>query len=230
MLYIDRLNLIKSMIIAKEDDDTMFYVGGYNVGGVRIGNMNYGGMNIGGISLNDEHEFEREEVSEFILEEIENLKKGQAMRIEEKRDNLQNAKRNKEESESELTETPKYRLIKRNQIKKELKHNIVEFERAQLLVDMQSINSKHITLLDQIAQILTEQQNGKNKYKRKDIKKYINYAIYRIEQQEKANVNEDELAQHSFFQKIRVTGDKINEGYYGETAKRVIRDWSLSDR
>ncbi len=79
------------------------------------------------------------------------------MRIEEKRDNLQNAKRNKEESESELTETPKYRLIKRNQIKKELKHNIVEFERAQLLVNMQSINSKHITLLDQIAQILTEQ-------------------------------------------------------------------------
>lgn len=230
MLYIDRLNLIKSMIIAKEDDDTMFYVGGYNVGGVRIGNMNYGGMNIGGISLNDEHEFEREEVSKFILEEIENLKKGQAMRIEEKRDNLQNAKRNKEESESELTETPKYRLIKRNQIKKELKHNIVEFERAQLLVDMQSINSKHIALLDQIAQLLTEQQNGKNKYKRKDIKKYINYAIYRIEHHEKANVNEDELAQHSFFQKIRVTGDKINEGHYGETAKRVIQDWSLSDR
>lgn len=72
MLYIDRLKLIKSMIIAKEDDDTMFYVGGYNVGGVKIGNMNYGGMNIGGISLDDEHEFEREEVSEFILEEIEN--------------------------------------------------------------------------------------------------------------------------------------------------------------
>ena len=44
MLYIDRLNLIKSMIIAKEDDDTMFYVGGYNVGGVKIGNMNYGGI------------------------------------------------------------------------------------------------------------------------------------------------------------------------------------------
>lgn len=229
MLYIDRLKLIKSMITAKEDDDTMLYVGGYNVGGVKIGNMNYGGMNIGGISLDDEHEFEREEVSEFILEEIENLKKGQAMRIEEKRDNLQIAKRNKEKSELKLTETPKYRFIKRSQIKKKLKHNEIEFERAQLLVDMKSIDSKQIDLLNQIAQLLTEQQNGKNKYKRKDIKKYINYAIYRIEQQEKANVNEDELAQHSFFQKIRVTGGKINEGHYGESAKRVIQDWSLSD-
>lgn len=232
MLYIDRLKLIKSMITAKEDDDTMFYVGGYNVGGVKIGNMNYGGMNIGGISLDDghEHEFEREEVSEFILEEIENLKKGQAMRREEKLDNLQNAKRNKEKSELELTETPKYRLIKRSNIKKTLRHNKIEFERAQLLVDMKSINNKHIALLEQIAQLLTEQQKGNNKYKRKEIKKYINYAIYRIEQQEKANVNEDELAQHSFFKKIRVTGDKINEGHYGETAKRVIQDWSLSDR
>lgn len=71
MLYIDRLKLIKSMIIAK-DDDTMFYVDGYSVGGVKIGDMNYGGMKIGGISLDDEHEFEREEVSEFMLEEIEN--------------------------------------------------------------------------------------------------------------------------------------------------------------
>lgn len=230
MLYIDRLKLIKSMIIAKEDDDTMLYIGGYNVGGVKVGNMNYGGMNIGGISLDDEHEFEREEVSEFILEEIENLKKGQNMRREEKRDNLQNTKRNKEKSEAQLAETPKYRLIKRSQIKKKLKDNKIELERAQLLVDMQSIDSKHIALLEQIAQLLTEQQNGKNKYKRKEIKKYINYAIYRIEQQEKANVNEDELAQHSFFQKIRVTGDKINEGHYGETAKRVIQDWSLSDR
>lgn len=230
MLYIDRLKLIKSMIIAKEDDDTMLYIGGYNVGGVKVGNMNYGGMNIGGISLDDEHEFEREEVSEFILEEIENLKKGQNMRREEKRDNLQNTKRNKEKSEAQLAEIPKYRLIKRSQIKKKLKDNKIELERAQLLVDMQSIDSKHIALLEQIAQLLTEQQNGKNKYKRKEIKKYINYAIYRIEQQEKANVNEDELAQHSFFQKIRVTGDKINEGHYGETAKRVIQDWSLSDR
>ena len=95
---------------------------------------------------------------------------------------------------------------------------------------MPIINNKHIALLDQIAQLLTEQQNGKNRYKRKDIKKYINYAIYRIEQQEKTNVNEDELAQHSFFKKLSVTGDKINEGHYGETAKRVIQDWSLSDR
>lgn len=230
MLYIDRLKLIKSMIIAKEDDDDMFYVDGYNVGGVMIGNLNYGGKNIGGISLYDEHEFERKEVGEFILEEIENLKKGQTMSIGEKRNNLQNAKRNKEKSQLELTETPKYRLIKRNQIKKELKHNTIEFERAQLLVDMKIIDSKHINLLAQISQLLTEQQNGNNKYKRKDIKKYINYAIYHIEQQERASINEDELTQHSFFQKIRVTGDKINEGHYGESAKRIIQDWSLSGR
>lgn len=227
MLYIDRLKLIKSMIIAKEDDDTMFYVGGYNVGGVKIGNMNYGGINLSGIPLDngDEHEFEREEVSEFILEEVENLKKGQTMIIEEKVDNLQNAKRNKENSELELTQIPKLRIIKRSQLRKKLRHDKIEFERAQLLVDMKSIDDKHIALLEQIAQLLTEQQNGKNKYKRKDIKKYINYAIYRIEQNEKANVNEDELAQHSFFQKIRVTGGKINEGHYGESAKRVIQDW-----
>lgn len=227
MLYIDRLKLIKSMIIAKEDDDTMFYVGGYNVGGVKIGNMNYGGINLGGIPLDngDEHEFEREEVSEFILEEVENLKKGQTMIISEKVDNLQNAKRNKENSELELTQIPKLRIIKRSQLRKKLRHDKIEFERAQLLVDMKSIDDKHIALLEQIAQLLTEQQNGKNKYKRKDIKKYINYAIYRIEQNEKANVNEDELAQQSFFQKIRVTGGKINEGHYGESAKRVIQDW-----
>lgn len=227
MLYIDRLKLIKSMIIAKEDDDTMFYVGGYNVGGVKIGNMNYGGINLGGIPLDngDEHEFEREEVSEFILEEVENLKKGQTMIISEKVDNLQNAKRNKENSELELTQIPKLRIIKRSQLRKKLRHDKIEFERAQLLVDMKSIDDKHIALLEQIAQLLTEQQNGKNKYKRKDIKKYINYAIYRIEQNEKVNVNEDELAQHSFFQKIRVTGGKINEGHYGESAKRVIQDW-----
>ena len=116
MLYIDRLKLIKSMIIAKEDDDTMFYVGGYNVGGVKSGNMNYGGINLSGIPLDngDEHEFEREEVSEFILEEVENLKKGQTMIIEEKVDNLQNAKRNKENSELELTQIPKLRIIKRS--------------------------------------------------------------------------------------------------------------------
>lgn len=218
------------MIIAKDDDDAMLYVGGYNLGGVKIGNMNYGGMNIGGISLDDEHEFEREEVREFILQEIDNLKKGQSMSMEEKQNNLQNAKRSKEESEAELIATPKYRLIKRSQIKKDLEHRKIEFERAQLLVDMQSIDDKHIALLNQIAQLLIEQQNGKNKYKRKDIKKYINYAIYRIEQQEKSNVNEGELAQHSFFQKIRVTGDKINAGHYGETAKRVIQDWSLRDK
>lgn len=183
MLYIDRLKIIKSMIMAKEDDDPLLYVGGYNIGGVKLGNMNYGGMNFGGIPLDvgDEHEFERKEISEFILEEIENLKKGQNMSIEEKRENLQNAKRNKEKSKLELTETPKYRLI-----------------------------------------------NGKNQYKRKDIKKYINYAIYRIEQQERAIVNEDELEQNSFLQKLRVTSGKINNGHYGESAKRVIQDWSLT--
>lgn len=148
------------------------------------------------------------------------------MTIAEKKNNLQNAKRNKEKSELNLNQIPKFRIIKRSQIKKELKHNTIEFERAQLLIDMKSIENKHIELLNQISLLLTEQKNGKNKYKRKDIKKYINYAIYRIEQNEKVNINEDELAQHSFFQKIKVTGGKINEGHYGENAKRVIQDWA----
>lgn len=231
MLYIDRLKLIKSMLTAKEDDDPMLSVGGYTVGGVKIGNMNYGGINLGGIPLDvgDDYEFTREEICGFIREEIKNLIKGQDMEIEEKRNNLQSAKRKKEKSELEFSETPKYRFIKRNQIKKNLKHNNIKFKRAQLLVDMKSIDSKHIELLKQISKLLTEQQHGKNKYKRKDIKKYINYAIYRIEQQEKPNINENELEQHSFFDKIRVTGCKINEGHYGENAKRVIEDFSLDD-
>ena len=228
MLYLDRLKIIKSMIIAKDDDDAMFHIGGYNIGGMNYSGMNYGGINIGGIPIDDgdEHEFEREEVSEFIQEEIQNLKKGQIMTIAEKKNNLQNAKRNKEKSELNLNQTPKFRIIKRSQIKKELKHNTIEFERGQLLIDMKSIENKHIELLNQISLLLTEQKNGKNKYKRKDIKKYINYAIYRIEQNEKVNINEDELAQHSFFQKIKVTGGKINEGHYGENAKKVIQDWA----
>lgn len=222
MLYTDRLKLIKAMIKAKEDDDTIAYMGG-----IKMGNMSYGGIPI---NYGDEHEFEREEIVEFILEEIQNLEVGQTMRTEEKLERLKRAKGNQERTEAKLAQIPKYRFIKRNKMKSELEDYEVELERAQLLVDMRQIEPRHIQLLKQIEQLLEEQENGKNRYKRKDIKKYINYAIYRIEQQEKGLIHEDDISQHSFFEKLRVTGDKIKEGHYGENARIVIQDWSLNGR
>lgn len=231
MSYVDRLNIIKSMIKAKDDDDYPLYVGGCNLGGIQIGAMNFGGINFGGISLFDDksHTFNRDEICDFISDEVSNLKKGQDMSFEEKQKNLQNVLKTKKKFKSHLDETPKYRFIKRLLIRYDLQHTQLDLERAKLLVDMNCINDNHIALLEQISELLTAQNAGNNKYKRKDINKYINYAIYRIEKMTKTDID-DELIKHSSFQKIKVTDNKVNTGHYGESAKNVIQSWTPSER
>ena len=146
-----------------------------------------------------------------------------------KQKNLQNALKTKKKFKSHLDETPKYRFIKRLLIRYDLQHTQLDLERAKLLVDMNCINDNHIALLEQISELLTAQNAGNNKYKRKDINKYINYAIYRIEKMTKTDID-DELIKHSSFQKIKVTDNKVNTGHYGESAKNVIQSWTPSER